>query len=110
MRVEIKQRPIKRPATKKGMNKLILYIYRGYSKEGDKIKHVQSEETLDIEIYVKPKNEKEKQHNKEAWEIAEDKRAKTYLQLARGKYDVVDKRLAHGDFLQYADKILTDHF
>ena len=109
MRVEIRQRPIKRPAKKKGMNKLVLYIYKGYSKEGGKIRHIQSEKTLDIEVYAKPKSEKEKQHNKEAWEVAEEIRSTTFLQLVRGKYDIVDKRLAHGDFLKYADNKSTHY-
>jgi len=104
MRVEIRKNLLK----KTGMYKLYLYIYKGYTKVDGKIKHDQSQKTLNLEIYPNPKDEEQKKHNIDVLKIAEDLRAETYLKLSKQIHNIPDQNLAYGDFFAYAKKKLEN--
>ena len=104
MKVEIRKNLLK----KSGMYKLYLYIYKGYTKIDGKIKHDQTQKTLDLELYPNPKDEEQRKHNEEVLKIAEDMRAETYLKLSKQSYEIPDKNLAYADFFLYAEKKLEN--
>ena len=53
--------------------------------------HVIRYEFLNLELYTKPKNAIQKQHNKVIEEVAEEIRCKRYLQLVRRDFSFISK-------------------
>ena len=66
--------------------------------------HVIRYEFLNLELYTKPKNAIQKQHNKVIEEVAEEIRCKRYLQLVRRDFSFISKDNLDGDFLEYFRK------
>lgn len=66
MKVELKSRPIN-----DGLISLYLEYYLGYSKVNGKIKHKRKQEKLELVLFTSPKNNTERQKNKEANETAQ---------------------------------------
>ena len=65
MKIELKSRPVAN-----GYTSLFLEYYLGYSKVKGKIKHKRKKEKLGLQLFTVPKNNIERQRNKEVSEIA----------------------------------------
>jgi len=65
MKIELKSRPVAN-----GFTSLFLEYYLGYSKVKGKIKHKRKKEKLGLQLFTVPKNNVERQRNKEVNEIA----------------------------------------
>lgn len=101
MRVEIRERPLRR---KPGMNRIILYTYKGHYRTPDgKIKHLESEKALDYELFAKPKTKAEKEHNQKVRDAVEILRAEELLRLANKKHNIPDPKLKNSNFFEYVD-------
>jgi integrase len=104
MKLSLKKRKLK-----DGRYSLYLELYKGYSKDNEgKIKHYREKETLKLYTYQKPKNAKEKQHNKEIEELAEQIKAKRFLELKNGEYGFKSNQKAKANFLDYFSKLTEE--
>lgn len=105
MKVTLRQRP----SAKTGNTTLYIEIYKGYTKEPDgKIKHHRDYKYLDYFLYSKPKNQSEKQHNKENLKLAEAVKAQTILEIQNGKYGLNNPNKLKINFIDYFKKLTKE--
>ena len=62
---------------------------------------VMRHESLDIYIYAKPKNQRERDYNDRMREKAEALRCRRFESVVNERYDFFDKEKMKGDFLVY---------
>lgn len=96
MKVELKSRPIN-----DGLTSLYLEYYLGYSKVNGKIKHKRKQEKLELVLFTNPKNNTERQKNKEVNETAQK-----ILTLRQA--EIIEKK--HSFLKPDSNILLTDYF
>lgn len=105
MKVSLKQRT----SIKIGKISLYLEIYKGYDKlPNGKIKHHRDYDYLDYFLYSKPKNQIEKQHNKENLKAAEAVKAQRILEIQNGVYGFNDVHKLNTNFIEYFKKLTEE--
>lgn len=99
----------KRLSKKTGKVTLYLELYKGYVKQPDgKIKHNREYEYLDYFLYNKPKNQTEKQHNKEHLKSAEAVKAQKLLEIQNGTYGFNNTHKLNTNFIDYFKKLTEE--
>jgi integrase len=91
----------------KGKDTLRLVYYFGSSvdPETGKIKHDRKREQLDLFLFTTPKTPTEKQHNKEALQLAENIKAKRLTEIASGKHGFINNTKNSANFLKFFDEL-----
>lgn len=107
MEISLRQRVSK----KTGKITLYLEIYKGYTKdENGKIKHDREYKYLEYFLYDKPKNLKEKQHNKENLKAAEAVKAQMILEVQNGIYGFNNTHKLNTNFIEYFKKLTQERY
>lgn len=86
----------------------LIYYYGSTKDESGKITHHREREKLDLFLYDKPKTSIEKQHNKEAMQLAEAIKAKRMVEHQSGKHGFKSKAKKEACFLRYLDSVQKD--
>jgi len=101
MKVKLKKRKIN-----DGMISLFLEYYLGYSKNSDgKIKHKRKQENLNLSIYEKPKNQMERDENKEALKYANMILTGKQSAINENRLEIFDNSKAFTNIVEYYEKI-----
>ncbi|MDH5414483.1 MAG: site-specific integrase [Flavobacteriaceae bacterium] len=99
----------KRKQSKKGQISLYLEIYKGYEKTPDgKTKVNRDYEYLDLYLHDKPKDDSERQHNKEHLGLAKSIKSQRELDIKKGQYGFTSTVKRKADFLKYFNMLAID--
>jgi len=101
MKVSLKQRKLN-----DGMISLYLEYYLGYSKDSDgKIQHKRKQENLNLQIYEKPKNQIQRDENKETLKYADMILTKKKSEINENKLEIFDNSKNYTNLIEYFEKI-----
>ena len=102
MRVHLR----KRKQTSNGRISLFLEIYKGSTKNIDgKAKPIRDYEYLNLYLRDKPKDNVERQQNKETLQLANGIKAKRELDIQNGQYGFTTKSKSTADFIAYFEHL-----
>jgi len=104
MKVSIEKRAI--AGNKQSLR--LVYYYGSTTDANGKVVHQRKRETLDLFLYIKPKTPLEKQHNKEAEQLAEAIRAKRVVEAQSGKHGFNDSIKGKADFIVYLNVVVEE--
>ena len=104
MKIHLRERKL----PKSGRISLFLEYYKGYHNVNGKIKHDREFESLDLFLYLKPKNPDERKHNKETRALAEKIRTKRQSEFDHGRYGFHSEHKLGSNFISYFEMLMEE--
>lgn len=101
MKVSLKERKLEN-----GMLSLYLDYYLGYSKDSEgKIKHKRKQENLKLSIYEKPKNQIQRDENKQTMKFANMILTKRQSEINENKFEIFDNSKGSKNLIEFFEEI-----